>query len=83
MVCTTIGKRANFEKSAKFKVMAAPFPQFEGKELKVPAGGNFLMLFSKDADKQKQHGNSLNISNLLKRWLNGALVQVIYLRVKA
>ena len=24
MVCTTIGKRANFEKSAKFKVMAAP-----------------------------------------------------------
>ena len=53
MVCTTIGKRANFEKSAKFKVMAAPFPQFEGKELKVPAGGNFLMLFSKDADKQK------------------------------
>ena len=53
MVCTTIGKRANFEKSAKFKVMAAPFPQFEGKELKVPAGGNFLMLFSKDTDKQK------------------------------
>lgn len=53
MVCTTIGKRANFEKSAKFEVMAAPFPVFEGKELKVPAGGNFLMLFSKD-DAKKQ-----------------------------
>lgn len=53
MVCTTIGKRANFEQSAKFKVSAAPFPSFEGKELKVPAGGNFLMVFSKDADKQK------------------------------
>ena len=53
MVCTTIGKRANFEKSAKFEVMAAPFPKFEGKELKVPAGGNFLMLFSKD-DAKKQ-----------------------------
>ena len=53
MVCTTIGKRANFEKSAKFPVMAAPFPAFEGKEVKVPAGGNFLMVFSKDAEKQK------------------------------
>lgn len=53
MVCTTIGKRANFEKSAKFKVMVAPFPVFEGKPMKVPAGGNFLMVFSKDAAKQK------------------------------
>ena len=53
MVCTTIGKRANFEKSAKFKVMVAPFPVFEGKSLQVPAGGNFLMVFSKDDAKQK------------------------------
>ena len=53
MVCTTIGKRANFEKSAKFPVMVARFPVFQGKPLKVPAGGNFLMMFSKDADKQK------------------------------
>ena len=53
MVCTTIGKRANFEQSAKFKVSAAAFPSFAGKELKVPAGGNFLMVFSKDAEKQK------------------------------
>lgn len=53
MVCTTIGKRANFEKSAKFKVMVAPFPVFDGKPLQVPAGGNFLMVFSKDDAKQK------------------------------
>lgn len=53
MVCTTIGKRANFEKSAKFQVKASPFPAFEGKEVKIPAGGNFLMVFSKDAEKQK------------------------------
>lgn len=53
MVCTTIGKRANFEKSAKFNVKAAPFPAFAGKEVKVPAGGNFLMIFSRDAEKQK------------------------------
>lgn len=53
MVCTTIGKRANFEKSAKFPVKAAPFPTFGSKPMKVPAGGNFLMCFSKDAEKQK------------------------------
>ncbi|WP_122627893.1 ABC transporter substrate-binding protein [Lucifera butyrica] len=53
MVCTTIGKRENFEKSAKFTVMAAPFPGFAGKVRKVPAGGNLLMIFSKDPEKQK------------------------------
>lgn len=53
MVCTTIGKRANFEKSANFPVKVASFPAFEGKELKVPAGGNFLMIFSKDDAKEK------------------------------
>lgn len=53
MVCTTIGKRENFEKSAKFTVMAAQFPSFAGKTRKVPAGGNLLMVFSKDPDKQK------------------------------
>lgn len=53
MVCTTIGKRANFEKSAKFNVKAAPFPAFKGKELKFPAGGNFIMCFSTDPEKQK------------------------------
>ena len=51
MVCTTIGKRANFEKGAKFKVMASPFPAFGNKPTKIPAGGNFLMVFSKDAEK--------------------------------
>lgn len=53
MVCTTIGKRANFEKAAKFNVKAAPFPAFEGKPVKICAGGNFLMVFSKDPAKQK------------------------------
>jgi multiple sugar transport system substrate-binding protein len=53
MVCTTIGKRDNFEKSAKFTVMATQFPSFEGKTRKLPAGGNLLMIFSQDPDKQK------------------------------
>lgn len=66
MVCTTIGKRANFEKSANFEVMAAPFPVFEGKELKVPAGGNFLMVFSTDDAKNRLPLNLSNTWNLLK-----------------
>lgn len=53
MVVTTIGKRENFEKSAKFTVQSTQFPSFAGKTKKVPAGGNFLMIFSKDQDKQK------------------------------
>jgi multiple sugar transport system substrate-binding protein len=53
MVCTTIGKRDNFEKSAKFTVMATQFPSFEGKTKKLPAGGNLLMIFSQDPAKQK------------------------------
>lgn len=53
MVCTTIGKRDNFEKSAKFTVMATQFPSFEGKTKMLPAGGNLLMIFSQDPDKQK------------------------------
>ena len=53
MVCTTIGKRANFEKSSQFQVMTTSFPAFGNKPVKVPAGGNFLMVLSKDKDKQK------------------------------
>ena len=53
MVCTTIGKRANFEKSSQFKVSTTSFPAFGSKEVKVPAGGNFLMILSKDEARQK------------------------------
>lgn len=53
MVCTTIGKRENFEKSAKFTVMATQFPTFDNKPRKVPAGGNLLMVFSQSDEKQK------------------------------
>lgn len=74
MVCTTIGKRANFEKSAKFPVKAAPFPVFEGKELKVPAGGNFLMIFSKDREKEKaavEFIKYLESPEALAKWSTG------------
>lgn len=74
MVCTTIGKRANFEKSANFKVIAAPFPVFEGKARKVPAGGNFLMCFSKDPAKQKaawEFIKYLESNDALTKWSTG------------
>lgn len=74
MVCTTIGKRANFEKSAKFPVKAAPFPAFTGKEVKIPAGGNFLMVFSKDATKQKaaiEFIKYLESPEALAKWSTG------------
>lgn len=74
MVCTTIGKRANFEKSAKFPVKAAPFPSFGDKELKVPAGGNFLMIFSKDKAKEKaavEFIKYLESPEALAKWSTG------------
>lgn len=74
MVCTTIGKRANFEKSANFKVVAAPFPVFDGKARKVPAGGNFLMCFSKDPAKQKaawEFIKYLESNDALTKWSTG------------
>lgn len=74
MVCTTIGKRANFEKSANFKVVAAPFPVFDGKARKVPAGGNFLMCFSKDPAKQKaawEFIKYLESNEALTKWSTG------------
>ena len=74
MVCTAIGKRANFEKGAKFPVKAVPFPAFEGKEVKIPAGGNFLMVFSKDAEKQKaavEFIKYLESPEALAKWSTG------------
>ena len=73
-VCTTIGKRANFEKGAKFQVMASPFPAFGNKPTKIPAGGNFLMVFSKDAEKQKaaiEFIKYLESPEALAKWSTG------------
>lgn len=74
MVCTTIGKRANFEKSSQFKVSTTSFPAFDGKPVKVPAGGNFLMILSKDKDKQKaaaEFVKYLESAESLTKWDTG------------
>jgi multiple sugar transport system substrate-binding protein len=53
MCLTTIGKRANFEKSAKFDLRASEFPVFGNNPRRVPAGGNFLMITAQDEAGQK------------------------------
>ncbi|MBM6690549.1 ABC transporter substrate-binding protein [Fusobacterium mortiferum] len=53
MVITTIGKRENFQSIAKFDLRGTKFPIFEGKSRKLPAGGNMLMMMSKDPEEQK------------------------------
>ncbi len=74
IVCTTIGKRANFEASAKFPVKVSAFPSFDNKEVKVPAGGNFLIVFSKDEAKQKaawEFIKYLESAKALEKWATG------------
>lgn len=53
MVITTIGKRDNFESIAKFKIIGEKFPVFNGKERKLPAGGNMLMIMTDSPEEQK------------------------------
>lgn len=53
MVITTIGKRENFQSTAKFDLKGAKFPIFEGKKRKLPAGGNMLMIMTKVPEEQK------------------------------
>ena len=53
MVVTTIGKRDNFESTANFKIVGEKFPLFAGKDRKLPAGGNMLMVMTDNSEEQK------------------------------
>jgi len=53
MYITTIARRNYIESSAKFKVLTAPFPTFNERPRRVPAGGNALFIFAKDPGQQK------------------------------
>ncbi len=52
---TTIAKRAGLEEASKgkFELRATRFPRFGTKPTRLPAGGNVLVVFSKDPDKQE------------------------------
>jgi multiple sugar transport system substrate-binding protein/sn-glycerol 3-phosphate transport system substrate-binding protein len=52
MVYTTIAQRNNIQSNAEFDVTAVESPSWEGKELKLPAGGAMLAVTSQDAKKK-------------------------------
>lgn len=52
MVLTTIARRSTFEREANFPLRVAQFPAFEGIEKRLPAGGNVLMVFTRDRRQQ-------------------------------
>lgn len=50
---TTIAKRQSLEEQASFDLRATTFPAFEGKQPRLPAGGNCLFVFSQDEVKRR------------------------------
>lgn len=49
---TTIAKRDNLQKNAKFDLRATTFPRFGKDDPRLPAGGNVLMVFSQSPEKR-------------------------------
>lgn len=52
MVFTTIAQRNNIQSNSEFDVTAVESPSWEGKELKLPAGGAMLAVTSQDQEKK-------------------------------
>lgn len=50
---TTIAKRSNLTSSASFDLRATSWPSFPGYNVSLPAGGNALVVFAQDEDKQR------------------------------
>ncbi|MBE3562252.1 MAG: ABC transporter substrate-binding protein [Hydrogenibacillus schlegelii] len=53
MYITTIARRNYIESNAQFTVKGAPFPAFDGKPRRLPAGGNNLFIFAQDPKEQE------------------------------
>lgn len=53
MLYTTIARRASIQEGANFDVSAVNSPSWEGKEVKLPAGGCFLAITAQDEEQQK------------------------------
>lgn len=53
MAHMTIGQRTNVTQNGHFKAIAVASPTFEGKQLKVPAGGSLLAITADDEEKKK------------------------------
>lgn len=70
----TSAKIGTINKSASFELRGAPYPYFEGKERRLPVGGNFLAITAQDPAQQKAAWEFLKFmmkeSNLAK-WTIG------------
>jgi multiple sugar transport system substrate-binding protein/sn-glycerol 3-phosphate transport system substrate-binding protein len=53
MVFTTIAQRNNIQSNAKFDVTTVKAPSWEGKEVKLAAGGAMLAVTSKEKEKKE------------------------------
>ena len=49
----TIAQRTNVTENGNFESTAVPHPAFNGKEVKVPAGGSMLTITAEDEEQQK------------------------------
>ncbi|MGN8648196.1 ABC transporter substrate-binding protein [Gracilibacillus sp. HCP3S3_G5_1] len=53
MAYTTIAQRSNIQDNAQFDVAAVKSPAWEGKEVKLPAGGAMLSITAQEEEQQK------------------------------
>ncbi|MFP3916554.1 ABC transporter substrate-binding protein [Lysinibacillus telephonicus] len=53
MLYTTIAQRSNVQNNAKFDVATVKSPAWEGKQVKLPAGGAMLAITAKGEEQQK------------------------------
>lgn len=53
MMVMTVGRRKFVQDSSKFDLRTTTFPEFTGQKRRVGTGGNMLMIFAKDEEKQK------------------------------
>ena len=53
MLYTTIAQRSNIQNNAQFDVAAIKSPTWEGKEVKLPAGGAMLTITAQEEQQQK------------------------------
>lgn len=53
MLAGTSAKIGTISKASSFELRGAPYPVFEGKDRKIPAGGNFLAVTAQSPEEQK------------------------------
>lgn len=71
---SSIAARANFQNQATFDLRATGYPAFGDKPVRVPAGGNILVVFSADATRQEaawQFTQYLFSAQSLSEWTMG------------